>query len=180
VIGQAETCKSRMIRDIGNNLKKQLKCYARDAKAGNPVTPACLSAIFSLTDFWPKYTTPGSCPQTFPAPGTMQSLTDAVGTNLAGIITPLGTPGPQTKCAANKFKAASFRAIAKIKCHSKALAQLQPVNPTCISNADTKYGAKYTSAENLGCAVGNIGNSLAIANTIDNYLSTDLLPNILP
>jgi hypothetical protein len=176
--GLAESCKSKLIRDVSNNLKKKLKCYAKRAKQGLAVDPLCLSAVLDLSVIWPKYTQ--SCPQTFPTPGSITTYVDTLGSDLATTIAPLGTPGPETKCAANKFKAASYRAVGKIKCHSKALASNVPVSPTCLTTVEAKYTQKYNSAENVGCAVGNTGNSPAIEGFVDTFVSPDLVGSIPP
>lgn len=176
--GQAEDCKSKLIRDISNNAKKKLKCYAKAAKLGMAVDPNCLSAVLDLSLIWPKYT--ASCPQVFPPDSTITGFVNGLGSDLASTIAPLGVPPAETKCAANKFKAASFRAIAKIKCYSKALASNVSVDPLCLSRADAKYAQKYAAAENIGCAVGNTANSAAIEGYVDTFVDPDIVGSIPP
>lgn len=180
VAGAPESCKSRLIRDISTNAKKTLKCYAKRAKLGLAVDPLCLSAVSPdlATIITFKYTP--SCPQTFPAPITITNFVDTLGSNLATTIAPLGVVGPQTKCAAKKFKAASFRMVARIKCHSKALAQNAPVDPNCLTTANAKYATKYAAAEAIGCAGGNVGNSLAIETLVDTFVNPDIVGSIPP
>jgi hypothetical protein len=120
------------------------------------------------------------CPQAIPPATTVAGWITTLNNNLAGIITPLGVVGPQTKCASKKFTAASFRAVGKAKCYSKAYATLQPVNPACLTAVDTKYATKYTAAENLGCDPGNVGNSGPIGTAVDQYVITDLVGGVPP
>jgi hypothetical protein len=134
--------------------------------------------LLGLSVIWPKYTQ--SCPQTFPTPGSITNYVDTLGSDLATTISPLGTVGPETKCAANKFKAASYRAIGKIKCHSKALAQNVAVNPACLTTVEAKYTLKYAAAENVGCATGNTANSPAIEGLVDTFVNPDLVGSIHP
>jgi hypothetical protein len=178
--GQAENCKSQLIKISGTNAKKQLKCYAQAAKQSLSPLPTCTPPIEQfLTDAVNLKFIP-FCPQVIPPAVTVTGWISTLNTNLAGIITPLGIVGPQTKCASKKFKAASFRAVAKAKCYSKAYATLQPVNPACLATADTKFMTKYTAAENLGCDPGNVGNAAAIGAAVDQYVITDLVGGVPP
>jgi hypothetical protein len=178
--GQAENCKSQLIKISGTNAKKQLNCYAKAAKQGMSPLPTCTPPIeqFLLDAVNLKFIP--FCPQAIPPATTVTGWISTLNANLAGIISPLGVVGPQTKCASKKFKAASFRAVAKAKCYAKAYKILQPVNPACLTSADTKFMAKYTAAENLGCDPGNVGNSGAIGAAVDQYVITDLVGGVPP
>lgn len=123
---------------------------------------------------------PAVLPADIPVTRPDHSFVTALGSNSATTIAPLGVVGPQTKCAANKFKAESFRMVGKIKCHSKALAQLQVVDPVCLTRVNTKYATKYAAAEALGCAPGNIGNSPAIEGLVATFVNPDIVGSILP
>jgi hypothetical protein len=179
-VGQAEDCKSKLIRDISKNAKKRLQCYAQAAKQALPVSPACLSPHITFLDTFVNFKYIPNCPQAIPPATTIENFVAALGNSLASTIAPLGVVGNETKCASKKFKAASFRAVGKIKCYSKAYAQNVPVNPACLTTVDTKYGTKYTQAENIGCAVGNVGNSGAIAAAADQFAITDIVGSIPP
>ena len=119
-------------------------------------------------------------PADVPDAGIDHHYVDTLGSDLATTISPLGTVGPETKCAANKFKAASYRAIGEIECHSKALAQNVAVNPACLTTVEAKYTLKYAAAENVGCATGNTANSPAIEGLVDTFVNPDLVGSIPP
>ena len=178
--GQAEDCKAGLIKGSGSSAKKQIQCFAKAAKLSMSPLLTCMQPyeqkLADAVDF--KFI-PG-CPQAIPPSATVTGWITTLNNNLAGIITPLGVVGPQTKCASKKFKAASFRVVGKTKCYAKAYATLQPVNPTCLSTVDTKYMTKYTAAENLGCDPGNVGNAAAIGAAVDQYVITDLVGGVPP
>lgn len=178
--GQAEDCKAQLIKASATNAKKQIKCYANAAKQGMSPLPTCTPPIEQFLDLIVNQKFIPYCPQAIPPSTTVTGWITTLNSNLAGIITPLGIVGPQTKCASKKFKAASFRAVGKAKCYSKAYATLQPVNPACLSTVDTKYMTKYTAAENLGCDPGNVGNAAAIGAAVDQYVITDLVGGVPP
>jgi hypothetical protein len=178
--GQAEDCKSQLIKASGTNAKKQINCYAKAAKQSMSPLPTCTPPIEQFLDLIVNQKFIPFCPQAIPPSTTVTGWITTLNNNLAGIITPLGVVGPQTKCASKKFKAASFRAVAKAKCYAKAYATLQVVNPACLATADSKFMTKYTAAENLGCDPGNVGNAAAIGAAVDQYVITDLVGGVPP
>lgn len=178
--GQAEDCKSQLIKISGTTTKKELSCYAKAATQGMSPLPTCTPPIEQkLTDAVNFKFIP-FCPQAIPPALTVTGWITTLNSNLAGIITPLGVAPNERKCASKKFKAASFRAVAKAKCYAKAYATLQPVNPTCLTTADSKFMTKYTAAENLVCDPGNVANSAAIGAAVDQYVITDLVNGVPP
>lgn len=173
----ADACKAKIIRDVGTNGKKKLQCYAKAAKLGTPVNPACLSAVLDLSVIWPKYT--ASCPQTLPAAGSVTSIVDTFGSDLATLL-PLGATSGAWKCASKKFKASSLRGFNAIKCHAKAYQTSQPVDPNCLTKVDTKFQLKFTQAEAPAqCDAGNQGNAAPVATRVDQYVG-DVLTAIPP
>src|SRR5262249_31009890 len=60
------------------------------------------------------------------------------------VATGWGTP-PQ-KCAAAKRKAAGKKEAGKLGCYSKAAARTVAVDPTCLTNVETKFTAAFMKA----------------------------------
>jgi hypothetical protein len=173
----AATCKAGILRSVAYAERSQLKCWAAGARQGMAASGACLADVVTAQDLWLKYVP--SCPQTLPPDSTVQTWIDTVGTDLAPIIALGGTTGAW-KCAQQKFKAASFRAVGNAKCYSKAYRLNTTVDPVCLTKVDTKYQAKIAKAELPGlCDAGNVGNATAIANRADQFVS-DILLNISP
>ena len=179
--GPANRCKSRILSDLARFSKRELTCYAKGARQGSAVDPACLAAVNTLgilnvvVPF--KYTP--SCPQTLPSAATLHGRITTYTGDLANAL-PLGSGSGAWKCAAAKFKAAAFRAVGLLKCHSKGYAIGAPVSWTCLTKVDTKYTAKITKAELPGqCDPGNVGNGTAVAVLADDFVS-DLLGLIPP
>jgi len=169
----ANECKSRILRDLAYAEKGQLKCYAREAKNGQPVIPSCLTDVRDVNTLWLKYVL--SCPQILPAAATVQAYVDGVGAALVPVL-PLGVTTGSYKCAANKFKAASLKAVTRTKCYSKAYQISQPVDPLCLTRSDSKFQNKFARAELPGlCDPGNLGNATAVANLVDQFVSDILL-----
>lgn len=100
---------------------------------------------------------------------------DGLGVALVPVL-PLGANTGAYKCAANKFKAASLKAVTRTKCYSKAIQLGQPVDPLCLSRSDSKYQNKFARAELPGlCDPGNLGNATTVANLVDQFVSDILL-----
>src|SRR5690242_1578747 len=73
---------------------------------------------------------------------------------LGGVAHAATTPG--VKCAAAKQKAASKKIASKLKCYAKAAAKAVAVDPTCLGDADTKFGDAIAKADSKGgCVVTN-------------------------
>jgi len=83
----------------------------------------------------------------------------------AGVIHAAGTDAQ--KCAASKIKAESKKLGAKLKCITKAVSKGQPVDGTCLSNADTKFNTAVGKAETKGgCAL--TGDGPMLETLVDN------------
>jgi hypothetical protein len=173
----AATCKAGILRSLAYAERSQLKCWAAGARQGLAAAGPCLADVNTAQMLWLKYVP--SCPQTLPPDSTVQTWIDSLGTDLASIIV-LGGNTDAWKCAQQKFKAASFRAVGNAKCYSKAYRLNTTVDPVCLTKVDTKYQGKIAKAELPGlCDAGNVGNSTAIANRADQFVN-DMLLNISP
>ena len=185
-INYPNKCKSQSLSLIAKVDKARLKCYAQAAKNGLAVDPNCLARYLQLVTFgWQKI---GSdlirCPLfgTFPTSTTIDNLIDGLSANLVTAL-PLGGTSGAWKCAANKFKAASLRAVNTLKCWTKAYQHNTVVDPLCLTKVDLKYNQAFTRAETPGlCDPGNLGNAAAVATLVDNMVSdgvngvVDLIP----
>lgn len=168
-------CKSTALKQIGNTDKARLKCFAQGAKTGQPVDPNCLLPYQVILTFtWQKL---GSdllrCPLfgSFPPSATIDTAVDTLNNDLATAIVLGGTSG-SWKCATNKFKAASLRAVNTLKCWSKAYQHNTAVDPVCLTKVDQKYNQAFARAEApLQCDPGNVGNAGAVAALIDTFVS---------
>ncbi len=175
----ANRCKSEILKSIANVERSQLKCWAAGARAGLAADTNCINDVITAALLWTKYVP--SCPQTLPADPVVQGWIDSMGTDLQPIIA-LGDDSPtgEWKCAQQKFKAASFRAVGNAKCYSKAYRLNTTVDPLCLTKVDMKYQDKIARAELPGvCDPVNVGNTTAIANRADQFVS-DILLNIPP
>lgn len=169
-------CKSLALSGVAKAQKQRLKCYAKAAKAGQPVNPACLLPYASMIDFlWQKCQQSVTlCPLFggWPSSLTVDNQVDGLSASLVTAL-PLGGTTGSWKCAANKFKASSLRAVNKIKCYAKARKSNLPVNPLCLSQVDTKFSQAFARAEApLQCDPGNFGNAASVGSTIDSYVTT--------
>jgi hypothetical protein len=175
----ANACKSGILKSLAYAERSQLKCWAAGAKVGTVANGMCISDVLTAADYWLKYVP--SCPQTLPASGTVQVWLDSLGQDLA-LLLPLGDDVPQGewKCAYQKFKAASFRAVGTAKCYSKAYHNNTVVDPLCLTKVDTKYQSKFAKAELPGlCDPANVGNATPVANRADQFVN-DILLGIPP
>jgi hypothetical protein len=60
---------------------------------------------------------------------------------------------PGAACAASKQKAAAKKLSDKVKCHGVAIKKEQPVDPACLTKAETKFEGSFAKAEDKGgCA----------------------------
>lgn len=176
-------CKSLALKGLALVEKQRLKCYAKAAKLGQPVSPSCLTPYAMMVDavwlkcgsdlaFCPLF---GSWPSALTVDGQVNGLSSSLATALV-----LGGTSGSWKCAANKFKASSLRVINKLKCYSKAYKSNVVVNPICLSNVDTKFAQAFARAETPGfCDPGNVGNAASVGSTIDGLVST-LITSIPP
>ncbi len=96
---------------------------------------------------------------------------------------PVGATTGSWKCASDKFKAASLRAVNTLKCYSKAYQNNAAVDPNCLAAVALKFGQAFTRAENPGqCDPGNVGNASSVAMLVDAFVSdgmngvVDLIP----
>jgi len=175
----ANRCKADILRSLAYVERSQLKCWSAGAKVGTGPPVGCIPSVITAQALWLKYVP--SCPQTLPADPTVQVWLDSLGADLAPLI-PLGddTPAGEFKCASQKFKAASFRAVGAAKCYSKAYKLNTVVDPLCLSKVDTKYQSKFAKAELPGlCDPLNVGNATPVANRADQFV-TDMLLGIPP
>jgi hypothetical protein len=175
----ANACKSSILKSIAYSERSQLKCWAAGAKVGLPADNMCIQDVNSASLLWMKYVP--SCPQTLPPAPAVQGWIDSLGQDLA-LLLPLGTNAPpgSFKCTQQKFKAASFLAVGKAKCYSKAYRYNTAVDPLCLSKVDTKYAAKFAKAELPGlCDPANTGNATPVATRADQFV-TDIVTNIPP
>lgn len=186
-IDYANKCKSSTLNIIGKADKARLKCYAAAAKLGQPVDPNCLNRYgLMITVYWLKVAAsdPVKCPQFggFPSDATVDGLVNGLNASLATAL-PLGGTAGSWKCAANKFKAASLRAVGNLKCYAKAIQHNTTVDPLCLNKIDLKFQSAFVRAENPGlCDPGNVGNATAIATLVDDFVTdgmngvVDLIP----
>lgn len=73
---------------------------------------------------------------------------------VAGVLAGVGgRAGAQSKCQAQKYKAAGAAQKAKAVCFARAAKAGGDVDPACLSAADDKLGRKWTKAEAAGDCV---------------------------
>ncbi len=167
-------CKSTTLGFIAKADKGRLKCYAKAAKTGQPVDPNCLSAYSQLISIgWLKLgASLTKCPlfPTYPTSTVVDNLIDGLSANLVTAF-PLGGTTGSWKCASDKFKAASLRAVNSLKCYGKGYQHNVVVSPTCLSNVAVKYTQAFARAEApLQCDPGNVGNAGAVAALVDGFV----------
>ena len=71
----------------------------------------------------------------------------------SGVV--VGATDPAAKCAVAKQKAAGKKFAARLKCYSTAVSKTLPVDPECLTKADTKFSDAFTKAEAAGGCVVN-------------------------
>jgi hypothetical protein len=68
---------------------------------------------------------------------------------------------PAATCAATKRRAAARKLASKLKCVAKATGKGLPVDPECLTKAETKFDAAFAKAEALGgCLTTNDASSV--------------------
>lgn len=186
-INYANKCKSSTLNAIGKADKARLKCYAAAAKNGQPVDPNCLARYQNLVTFyWMKVagSDPAKCPLFggFPSDTTVDGLINGLSANLVTAL-PLGGTTGSWKCASDKFKAASLRAVNTLKCWAKGIQHNTTPDPNCLTKVAQKYQGAFVRAENPGnCDAGNVGNQAAVAQLVDDFVTdgmngvVDLIP----
>ena len=84
--------------------------------------------------------------------GTCESPTSTTVTTSTSTTT---TTVPKSKCASKLFVAAGKHAVAKTKCHAKALKTGVPVDQTCLAKAESKFAIAFARAQSQSdCVTG--------------------------
>jgi cysteine-rich repeat protein len=87
------------------------------------------------------------------------------------IVTPaIAGITPEQKCASAKMRAVGKKQGAKAKCYAKALSQSAAVVAECLTLAESKFDAAFTSAEAPGGCL-HVGDASTIESKIDQALS---------
>jgi hypothetical protein len=100
-------------------------------------------------------------------------LATLVALGLGVAIPSMAAKNPAAICATSKQKAAAKKLMAKVLCHGKAIKKSIPVDPACLTKAETKFNEAFTKAEAKGGCT-TTGDNTAIELLIDQTLA-DLL-----
>ncbi len=100
-------------------------------------------------------------------------LATFVALGLGVAIPSMAAKNPAAICATSKQKAAAKKLLAKVICHGNAIKKSVPVDPACLTKAETKFNEAFTKAEGKGGCT-TTGDTAAIEQLIDETLA-DLL-----
>jgi hypothetical protein len=145
----AAECSGSKRKAAGKKANAKLKCVAKAAasKQSSPVDPLCMTKAEDKFDrAFTKADDKGGCLATDDA-ATIEALVDAC---VGQIRTELGIPGDppsRSLCSSGELKAAGKKLKAKMNCYAKAAKKFQPVDPTCLSKAETKFTTAFEKAE---------------------------------
>ena len=88
---------------------------------------------------------------------------------LAGVRGADGAATRAERCAVAKLKAANKKAVAKLRCHEKAILQGKRVGSTCLLAADDRFLVAFAKAElKGGCAT--TGDQAALEDRVDKFV----------
>jgi hypothetical protein len=138
-------CSSLKFKGTGKKAFKRANCYAKAVRKGEGVDSECLTKVSGkFSDGFDKAETQGDCLTMSDTSGIeteVDTFVDQVRTTVNG-----QAAGP-SKCDSKKIKFTGKKAYAKAKCYAKALSRNAPLDGTCISKAEEKFGIKIASAE---------------------------------
>jgi hypothetical protein len=146
----AAVCSASKRKAAGKKGNAKLKCVAKAAKENSPVDPTCMTKAEDKFDLaFTKADDKGGCTATDDT-ATIEALVDVC---VRQIRTQLGIPGdPSSRslCSSSELKAAGKKLSGKMNCYAKAAKKFQPVDPTCLSKAESKFMTAFGNAELKG------------------------------
>ncbi|HEY2387154.1 MAG TPA: hypothetical protein VGK30_09345 [Candidatus Binatia bacterium] len=185
-------CSSGKAKLAGKKAAAILGCLSKASKKGGDVNaqaPGCIAKaqskftagsqkIDSKQDVGKPETV---CPAGSGDEVARENDVDNFTTDVSNDLDP-GSPSAFTlsKCTSGKIKCAGKKAAAKLGCFSKALGKNLPVDPLCISKAETKFAACYSKLEskeapakpdNSNVCVQPDGDAGAIETKVDNFVN---------
>ena len=186
-------CSSGKTKLAGKKAAAILGCYSKASKKGGDVNvqaPGCIAKAQSKftagsqkIDAKQDVTKPETvCPAGGGDEGPRETDVDNFTLDVCNDLDP-GCPSAFTlsKCTAGKIKCAGKKAAAILGCYSKALGKNLPVDPLCISKAETKFSDCYAKLEtkevppkpdNSNVCVQPDGDAAAIENKVNAFQSS--------
>jgi len=104
---------------------------------------------------------------------TTTTTTPTTSTTTTTVIT---APPPRSKCTSKKLLLAAKKALATMKCHSRAVGRGTPLDIACVTKADTKFAASWAKEESKGGCL-TMGDGATIEVVVDAFVEdvvTDL------
>jgi hypothetical protein len=173
--GAQDKCAGSKEKATGKLAGSVLKCDARAASSGQPVSPSCiptadgkLETAFTRAESRPPCDTTGDA-------GTIETKTHNFAADLDG---ELYSGSGVDKCAGSKIGAAGKKASGLLGCQAKAAAKGIGVDSACIAKVTGKFSAAFSKAESRGgCHTsGDVG---TIEPKVDNYVA-DIVNTLQP
>jgi len=171
-----QKCAGAKQKAAGKQASAELTCYAKAAgksKIGMPpvaVDPLCLSK--ASAKFAAAFTKAGTACVGDAA--AVQTQIDSCVTQITTIADGIG------KCPAAKIGASGKKAAAKLGCTAKSAGSGKPLDPLCITKAETKFAGAIVKAEAKGVCDGT---AIALEQVVDNVCFNPVanqLPPVAP
>jgi plastocyanin len=161
----AQKCTGAKMKAAAKKVSGKLACYAKAASKNVPVDDACLGkAETTFTTAFSKAESKGGCLTVDDASAVEANISAFVQSEATAI--PSGGTKDGGKCASSKLKAAGIKAMAKLLCNAKAATKNIPVDPACLTKANTNLTKAFAKAEKKGGCV-TTGDAAAVEQAVD-------------
>jgi hypothetical protein len=173
-VGDPSKCSSKKLKTAGKKAKKLLNCHKKAVAKGEVVDPACLSkegGKFSTA--FGKAEGVGDC-LTLADEAAIEAIVDAFVDDAATELRPI-TP---TTCSTRKLDAAGDKTGDKAKCYETAVHFGVPVDPGCLTLAESKFSTAWATAESKPDCL-TLGDEAVIEAKVDAFIA-DLVAELVP
>lgn len=178
----ASKCTAGRIAAAGKKASGILKCHAKAEAKGAALDLNCVGkAVAKYNSDMGKATGKGDCvnaglPNVVDA--TIEAKVDAFVNSVVAEIDP-GFPAPaQSKCSSGEKKCVGKKAQSKAKCYQKAQLKGLPVDPACLTAAETKYGPCMSKAIGKADCLSGV-TAATLEAKVDDFIR-DLFGELVP
>jgi hypothetical protein len=176
--GAQSKCSSAKAKSAGKHAAGRGKCVAKAVGKGLPVDPACTAKEDGkLGPAYTKAEAKADCLAPNGDSGAILAKDAALVADLWQAVN--GTGAGPSKCDSKKVQVATKKAADKAGCYAKAIGKGLPVDPLCISKAETKYSSAIGKNETgtTGATCTNLGQAAALEAIVDAYI-VDLIDEL--
>jgi hypothetical protein len=168
-----DTCQATKITATGKHAGSLLKCYAKAAKDGTSVDPACLTKADEqlLTGFGKAEAKAAGKASQCATQGDAIATQQAVQGFVTDVVAALRPVSDGSTCAGSKIKAESAAAFSLLKAHAKYKKKPDDAMLDAdVSKANTKLSGLFQKAEKKGSCL-TTGDADAIQRLVDAFVA---------